>query len=101
MSDKIIGIDLGMMNLFCVVFEDSVLCFVKNVYGEFFILLVVGVFENGEVVIGVVVWELWVIYLFWCVWCFKWYMGFEWNYILVGVEYSFIELSSLIFCLFK
>lgn len=53
----IVGIDLGMINSFIVVWEDGYSCFIFNSLGEVFMLFCVSVDEDGSILVGWVVCE--------------------------------------------
>lgn len=92
----IIGIDLGTTNSLCSVFRDGKPQLIPNSHGDFLTPSVVGILENGEVVVGSVAKELRVVQPDRCAWCFKRFMGLDRQLKVHDREFSAQELSSLV-----
>ena len=93
---RIIGIDLGTTNSLCAVIENDGPTLVPNALGEYLTPSVVGVLDNGQVVVGQAAQELRVTRPLDCAWCFKRWMGTNRKATLRGQDFSATELSSLV-----
>lgn len=93
---SIIGIDLGTTNSLCAVFEDGQPKLIPNVHGSLLTPSVVGVLEDGQVVVGDAAKELRVTKPNQCVSCFKRWMGTDRKVKIGRREFSSTELSSLV-----
>ncbi|MCA9234209.1 MAG: Hsp70 family protein [Planctomycetales bacterium] len=96
MSAPILGIDLGTTNSLCAVFAEGAPTLVPNSLGEFLTPSVVGVLDNGEVVVGAAARELRVTRPDRCVSRFKRLMGSDHTVDLAGHRFTPPELSSLV-----
>lgn len=92
----IIGIDLGTTNSLCAVFEDGQPKLIPNVHGTVLTPSVVGVLEDGQVVVGHAAKELRVTKPNHCVSCFKRWMGTDRKIKIGKREFNSTELSSLV-----
>ncbi|WP_010584696.1 Hsp70 family protein [Schlesneria paludicola] len=91
-----IGIDLGTTNSLCAVFRDGQPELIPNVHGSVLTPSVVGVLDDGSMLVGLPAKELRVTHPAQCAWCFKRWMGTNRKIRLGGRDYSAPELSSLI-----
>lgn len=96
MPAPVVGIDLGTTNSLCAVFADGEPRLVANSLGERLTPSVVGVLEDGQVVVGDAARELRVTSPERCVSCFKRLMGSNEKVELAGQRYTAPELSSLV-----
>ena len=96
MSHTVIGIDLGTTNSLCAVFEDGQPKLLPNVYGNFLTPSIVGVMEDGQVLVGSPAKELRITQPDHCSSCFKRWMGTDKKVKLSGREFTPVELSSLV-----
>ena len=96
MPKTIVGIDLGTTNSLCAVFKDSTPQLLKNVHGDYLTPSVVGVMDDGQVLVGAPARELRVTHPEKCCSCFKRWMGTEHDVVLNGRNFNPIELSSLV-----
>jgi molecular chaperone HscC len=92
----IVGIDLGTTNSLCAVFQEGQPRLIPNVHGRFLTPSVVGVLDDGQVVVGASAKELRVTRPERCAWCFKRYMGSGRTLTVAGKTYTAPELSSLV-----
>jgi len=92
----IIGIDLGTTNSLCAVFEDEGPRLIPNSLGEMLTPSVVGILDDGRVVVGSAAKELRVTRPERCVSCFKRLMGSSEQVTLAGQTFTPPELSSLV-----
>lgn len=92
----IIGIDLGTTNSLVGYMSDDGPRLIPNALGEFLTPSVVGIMEDGKVVVGKVARELQVIAPERCVATFKRHMGVDWSVKLGKHEFGAVELSSLV-----
>jgi molecular chaperone HscC len=92
----IIGIDLGTTNSLCAVFENGQPRLIPNALGAVLTPSVVGVLEDGRVVMGAAAKELRVTRPERCVSCFKRLMGSQETVTIAGQRFTPPELSSLI-----
>ncbi|MEM9368500.1 MAG: Hsp70 family protein, partial [Planctomycetota bacterium] len=91
-----IGIDLGTTHSLASVFRNGQSELIPSVHGETLTPSIVGVLENGEVVIGRTARDLRVTHPERCSWCFKRYMGQDRKLHLANREFTSHELSSLV-----
>ncbi len=96
MPAPIIGIDLGTTNSLCAVFEGGRPKLIPNSLGELLTPSVVGVLEDGHLVIGAAAKELQVTRPERCISRFKRLMGSDQKTELPGHTFTAPELSSLI-----
>ncbi len=96
MSNTIVGIDLGTTNSLCAVFTEAEPRLLKNVHGEYLTPSVVGVMDNGQVLVGAPARELRVTHPEKCCSCFKRWMGTDQEVVLNGRKFTPVELSSLV-----
>lgn len=93
---SIIGIDLGTTNSLCTVFQDGQPVLIPNAHGSFLTPSVVGMLEDGNIVIGQPARELRITRPERCISTFKRLMGTGRKSTLGNHEYSAPELSSLV-----
>lgn len=91
-----VGIDLGTTNSLCAVFRDGQPVLVPNSHGKHLTPSVIGVLQNGEIVVGETARELRVTHPDWAAWCFKRFMGSDKQLQLGDRRFNAPELSSLI-----
>ncbi len=91
-----VGIDLGTTNSLCAVFRDGRPELVQNSHGKLLTPSVVGVLEDGDIVIGETAKELRVAHPDRAAWCFKRFMGSDKKLSLGDRSFTAQELSSLI-----
>jgi molecular chaperone HscC len=91
-----VGIDLGTTNSLCAIFRDGKPALIPNSHGDFLTPSVVGILENGEVVVGSAARELRVAHPDRAAWCFKRFMGSDRLLELGDKRYTAQELSSLV-----
>ena len=91
-----IGIDLGTTNSLCAVFRDGRPELIPNVHGSLLTPSVVGMLDDGRMLVGLPAKELRVTRPDQCAWCFKRWMGTNRKIRLGDRDYSAPELSSLI-----
>lgn len=96
MNGTIVGIDLGTTNSLCAVFQDGQPRLIPNVHGQFLTPSVVGLLDDGQVLVGAAAKELRVIKPERCAWCFKRFMGSGRTLTVAGKTYTAPELSSLV-----
>lgn len=96
MSELIVGIDLGTTNSLCAVFENGKPRLIANAHGSFLTPSVVGIMEDGQVLVGSPAKELRVTQPDRCSYAFKRYMGTDRKAKLGKQEFNSPELSSLI-----
>ena len=94
--ETIIGIDLGTTNSLCSFFQNEQPILIPNAHGEVLTPSVVGILDNGEVVIGSAAKELRVTKPAQTASCFKRYMGTDRELTVGKKKYSSTELSSLV-----
>jgi molecular chaperone HscC len=92
----IIGIDLGTTNSLCAVFENGSPRLIPNVHGNLMTPSIVGVLDDGRLVVGEPAKQLRVTSPQNCSSCFKRWMGTTRKVGLGGQELGAVELSSLI-----
>src|SRR6478609_1588763 len=92
----IIGIDLGTTNSLCAIFQDGGPRLIPNSLGESLTPSVVGITEQGDVLIGDAAKELRVTQPDRCVSFFKRFMGSNETLTLAGQKFTPVELSSLV-----
>lgn len=93
---QIIGIDLGTTNSLCAVFLDGRPTLAPNSLGSVLTPSVVGVLEDGQILVGEAARELRVTQPERCVSTFKRLMGSSQRVTLAGTAYTAPELSSLV-----
>lgn len=91
-----IGIDLGTTNSLCAVFRDGRPELIPNVHGSVLTPSVVGVMDDGQMLVGMPAKELRVTRPGQCAWCFKRWMGTNRKIRLGNRDYNAPELSSFI-----
>jgi molecular chaperone HscC len=96
MSEIVVGIDLGTTNSLCSVFLDGKPQLIPNAYGGFLTPSVVGLLNDGQVVVGSAARELQVTRPLQAAATFKRWMGTDRKVKLGDRDFSPIELSSLI-----
>ena len=96
MTIKTVGIDLGTTNSLCAVFEDGKPRLLKNVHGEYLTPSVVGLMDDGQVLVGAPAKELRVTQPQNCSSCFKRWMGTDHEIVLNNRKFTPTELSSLV-----
>ena len=92
----VIGIDLGTTNSLCAVFQDGKPVLIPNAYGTHLTPSVVGMLEDGQVIVGQPAKDLRVTKPDKCVSCFKRWMGTSRTAQFGGKALSATELSSLL-----
>lgn len=93
---QIVGIDLGTTHSLCAVFQDGKPVLIPNSHGEFLTPSVVGVLDDGRILVGAAARELRVTQPARCAWCFKRRMGTDGKIALAQHQMTPVELSSLI-----
>ena len=93
---NIVGIDLGTTNSLCAVFQNGKPVLVPNSLGEVLTPSVVGVLEDGHILVGSAAKELRVTRPERCVSCFKRWMGQNREIVLGSKTFSPTELSSFV-----
>lgn len=96
MPAPVLGIDLGTTNSLCGVFDGDGPRLLANSVGSLLTPSVVGVLEDGQVVVGEAARELRVTQPDRCVSCFKRLMGSDQTLEVAGNKFSAPELSSLV-----
>ena len=91
-----IGIDLGTTHSLASVFRNGQSELIASVHGETLTPSIVGVLDNGEIVVGRTARDLRVTHPERCSWCFKRYMGQDRKLTLANKEFTPHELSSLV-----
>lgn len=92
----IVGIDLGTTNSLCAVFKDGQPQLIPNVHGEVLTPSVVGVLDDGQILVGAAARELRVTRPQQCAACFKRLMGSDRTLNLGRRAFTAPELSSLV-----
>ena len=92
----IIGIDLGTTNSLCAIFEDGKPKLIPNAHGSVLTPSVVGILDDGQVIVGDAAKELRVTKPGRCASCFKRWMGTDQKIKLGQREFNSTELSSLV-----
>ncbi len=92
----IIGIDLGTTNSLCAVFEDGQPKLIPNAHGGVLTPSVVGILDDGQVIVGDSAKELRVTKPGNCASCFKRWMGTDQTIRIGDREFNSTELSSLV-----
>jgi len=92
----IVGIDLGTTNSLCAVFQEGAPRLIPTALGQVLTPSVVGVLEDGQVVVGGAAKQLRVTQPERCVSCFKRWMGTGKRIAIGGQEFNSTELSSLV-----
>ncbi len=93
---NIVGIDLGTTNSLCAVFQDGKPVLVPNSVGQMLTPSVVGVLEDGQILVGSAAKELRVTQPERCTSCFKRWMGQSRQIEISGKSFTPIELSSFV-----
>ncbi|WP_286765776.1 Hsp70 family protein, partial [Rhodopirellula sp. UBA1907] len=91
-----IGIDLGTTHSLVSVFRDGKPELISNAHGDKLTPSIVGVLQDGQIVVGSAARELRVTAPERCAWVFKRYMGQERKLKLGDKEFTPHELSSLV-----
>lgn len=94
--EHVVGIDLGTTNSLCAVFRKGQPELIRNAHGDVLTPSIVGILEDGQVVIGAPAKELRVTSPERCASAFKRLMGTNRNISLAGKTFSAPELSSLV-----
>ncbi len=92
----IIGIDLGTTNSACGYWKDTEVELIPNRFGEFLTPSVVGIDENGELIVGKYAKARRLISPASCTATFKRYMGSQHKVKLGAQTYSAVELSAMV-----
>ena len=92
----IIGIDLGTTNSLCAIFEDGRPRLIPNAHGSVLTPSVVGILDDGQVIVGDAAKELRVTKPEQCASCFKRWMGTDQKITIGKREFNSTELSSLV-----
>lgn len=92
----IVGIDLGTTNSLCAAFRNGQPMLIPNVHGDVMTPSVVGVLEDGQLLVGAAARELRVTHPEQCAACFKRLMGSDRTLNLGGRAFTAPELSSLV-----
>ncbi len=92
----IVGIDLGTTNSLIAVMGDDGPQLILNGLGDVLTPSVVGIDEQGHVLVGRAAREYQVLHPERCVGQFKRHMGTDWSYSLNGRKFSAAELSALV-----
>ncbi len=93
---RLVGIDLGTTNSLCAVFLDGEPRLIPNSLGKLLTPSVVGLLDDGQVLVGSAAKDLRVTRPERCVSCFKRWMGTDKSFSIGGQEYTPIELSSFV-----
>lgn len=96
MPSVALGIDLGTTNSLCALFEPNGPRLVANSLGEVLTPSVVGILDDGQVIVGDAAKELRVTQPERCASCFKRLMGSDEKVTLAGQSFTAPELSSLV-----
>jgi molecular chaperone HscC len=94
--DAIVGIDLGTTHSLVGVFADGRPQLIRNPHGSFLTPSIVGVLEDGQIVVGAPAKDYRVVHPERCSWAFKRLMGIEKKLDLAGKSFTAPELSSLV-----
>lgn len=92
----IVGIDLGTTNSLCAVFRDGVPQLIPNAHGQYLTPSVVGILDDGQLLVGSAARELQITQPQRCASRFKRYMGTDRQLQVADRRFSAIELSSLV-----
>jgi len=92
----ILGIDLGTTNSLCAVWKDGNVKMIPNRLGKFLTPSVVGIDENGEILIGETAKQRLISHSSKTVSLFKRYMGTDFSISPGGKHFNAVELSSII-----
>src|SRR6476646_4787813 len=93
---KIIGIDLGTTNSAAALLGETGPRILPNAVGEPLTPSVVGLDEDGKLLVGRAAKELQVLHPDRCAAVFKRHMGSDWTATLAGRKFTPVELSSLV-----
>ncbi|MFT5525751.1 MAG: molecular chaperone HscC [Pirellulaceae bacterium] len=93
---KIVGIDLGTTNSLCAIFEDGEPKLIPNAHNDVLTPSVVGILDDGQVIIGAPAVSLQVTKPDRTASRFKRYMGTDRKLAVADQEFSAAELSSLV-----
>ncbi len=94
--DTIVGIDLGTTNSLCSVFQNLEPILIPNAHGSFLTPSVIGMLDDGRVLVGASAKELRVTHPEKTASCFKRYMGTDQSVQIGRKKFSATELSSLV-----
>lgn len=94
--DPVIGIDLGTTNSLCAIFENGQPQLIPNPHGKFLTPSIVGILEDGTVIMGSPAKELQITKPERCASTFKRHMGTDKIIELAGKKFLAPELSSLV-----
>ncbi|HVW00332.1 MAG TPA: molecular chaperone HscC [Planctomycetaceae bacterium] len=92
----IVGIDLGTTNSLCAIFQDGAPKLIPNAHGEVLTPSVVGMLDDGQILVGAPARELRVTRPEQCCSTFKRYMGTDRKLKLGKKTVTAVELSSLV-----
>lgn len=95
-SSTIVGIDLGTTNSLCAVFRDGRPTLLANAHGDFLTPSVVGIMEDGRILVGSAAADYRVTHPDRCAWAFKRLMGQPRTVTLGERGFTAPELSSLV-----
>ncbi len=96
--DLIVGIDLGTTNSLCSVFKDGHPVLIPNTHGSFLTPSVIGILEDGQIVVGASAKELRVTHPERTASVFKRSMGTDRTIEVGGQSFTATKLSSLVLC---
>lgn len=96
MSEVIVGIDLGTTNSLCAIFENGNPRLIPNAHGGFLTPSIVGILEDGQVVVGAPAREYRITNPERCSYAFKRLIGTDRKVSLGDQSFTSPELSSLI-----
>ncbi len=94
--DPIVGIDLGTTNSLVGVFTDGKPQLIANPHGSFLTPSIVGLLEDGQIIVGAPAKEYRVTHPDRCSWAFKRLMGSDRKIEIGGKTFNAPELSSLV-----
>jgi molecular chaperone HscC len=92
----IIGIDLGTTNSLCAIFENGAPRLIPNGLNEALTPSVVGITDDGQILVGAAAKELRITQPSRCAACFKRFMGSNESLTIAGQKFTPVELSSLV-----
>ena len=93
---QIVGIDLGTTNSLCAIFRDGAPQLIPNAHGELLTPSVIGILNDGQVLVGIPARELRVTRPEQCCSTFKRYMGSDRKLTIGSKTFTATELSSLV-----
>lgn len=94
--EPIVGIDLGTTNSLVGIFADGQPQLIPNAHGSFLTPSIVGILEDGQVIVGAPAKEYRVTHPERCSWAFKRYMGADRKVEIGKKTFTAPELSSLV-----